>query len=183
MGKPQTAKSTVDLIEKQPPECRQPLPFKEVNAPEYLKRVMFFDPAAVYESVRDKVNPFTRYNWQNINFSDMFPKREDGTCPCGCGKPLPVGRLWADKDCQMFVIGVWNIIGYREQFISLVYEHYFGSTLCMICGKEKWKDCDHIVPIDKGGGGGWLSNYQMICEECHKEKTRQDFNWTKLKQK
>jgi 5-methylcytosine-specific restriction endonuclease McrA len=178
-----TIKSEYDLFEHQPTSCRQPLPYKEIEADAYIKRLVGFDPNEVYEKVRYAVNPYNRYNWQNITFATLFPKRTDGLCPCGCGQPVKVGQLWASKDCQMFVIAVWNIIGYREQFISFVYEKYFGNDKCMICHEHKWKDCDHIVPIDKGGGGAWLSNYQMLCEECHKEKTRQDFNWTKLKSK
>lgn len=33
---------------------------------------------------------------------------------------------------------------------------------------------EHIVPVHKGGGGCWLSNYQFLCESCHKEKTKRD---------
>lgn len=175
---------TYDLFEHQPDGCREPLAVKSTMAQEpYIQRIIRFIPTEIYERIRYKVNPFARYNWQNINFAEMFPRRDDGTCPCGCGKPVPVGKLWAEKDCQMFIIGVWNIIGYREQFISYVYEQHFGNKLCMRCGEHEWKDCDHILPIAKGGGGSWLSNFQMLCEECHKEKTREDFNWTKLKTK
>lgn len=33
---------------------------------------------------------------------------------------------------------------------------------------------DHTLPVKKGGGGCWLSNYQLLCEECHKIKTKQE---------
>lgn len=33
---------------------------------------------------------------------------------------------------------------------------------------------EHIVPVHKGGGGCWLGNYQLMCESCHKEKTKVD---------
>lgn len=33
---------------------------------------------------------------------------------------------------------------------------------------------EHIVPVHKGGGGCWLSNYQLLCEDCHKIKTKND---------
>lgn len=57
--------------------------------------------------------------------------------------------------------------------------------------EEEWKDyrrqynkslhdmaskihLDHIIPVHKGGGGCWLSNYQLLCETCHREKTKQE---------
>ena len=33
---------------------------------------------------------------------------------------------------------------------------------------------EHIIPVHKGGGGCWLGNYQLLCEDCHKEKTKLD---------
>lgn len=33
---------------------------------------------------------------------------------------------------------------------------------------------EHITPVHKGGGGCWLGNYQLLCEDCHKEKTKLD---------
>lgn len=33
---------------------------------------------------------------------------------------------------------------------------------------------EHITPVHKGGGGCWLGNYQLLCEDCHKQKTKND---------
>lgn len=33
---------------------------------------------------------------------------------------------------------------------------------------------EHITPVHKGGGGCWLSNYQLLCEDCHKIKTKSE---------
>jgi hypothetical protein len=172
-----------NLFDEQPESCRQPLPYKELPGVDaYLLRIMFFDPTEVYQRVSDKINPFERYNWQQISFLDLFPDRTDGKCSCGCGEVLRVGkRRWATKDCQMFAINVWNVIGGRQEFIGFVFEKYFGNRMCMKCGEAKWVDIDHIHPVSHGGGGCWLSNFQALCKKCHKEKTRSDFNWTKLK--
>lgn len=40
---------------------------------------------------------------------------------------------------------------------------------------------DHIFPVKLGGGGGWLSNYQLLCHKCHVEKTNEDFGWKQPK--
>jgi len=64
----------------------------------------------------------------------------------------------------------------------------FSSILLSIisCGiVEKYKEYknglsvnaihkDHKIPVHKGGGGCWLDNYQLLCDDCHKDKTKKD---------
>lgn len=33
---------------------------------------------------------------------------------------------------------------------------------------------DHIIPVHQGGGACWLSNYQFLCIDCHKEKSKKE---------
>ena len=172
-----------NLYEHQPEHCRKPLPLKEFpdSLEPYLKRVLLVDPVDIYKRVYEKINPFNRYNW-TIQFAELFPKPTDGKCACGCGNNLPVGKpMWFSKDCQMYAVCVWNVIGGRQEFVGYLFEKYFGNKLCFTCGENDWVDIDHIHPVSKGGGGCWLSNFQGLCKKCHKEKTRSDFNWTKLK--
>jgi hypothetical protein len=170
------------IYDVQPIECRMPLPDREVAATGYMKRVMFFDPTPIYERVKDSINPFNRYNWENVNFTNLFPETADRKCACGCGGDIPKGRSrWATNECQFFAIGVWNVLGGRQDFIRELFKAYYGNQLCMSCGEKKWNDLDHVFPVSKGGGGCWLSNFQGLCKKCHKEKTRQDFSWVKLK--
>lgn len=35
-------------------------------------------------------------------------------------------------------------------------------------------ELDHVTPVWKGGGGCWLNNYQLLCNRCHKIKTKED---------
>lgn len=51
-----------------------------------------------------------------------------------------------------------------------------ASAACAKCGAvtDKWS-VDHIVPI-KDGGGNTPDNLQLLCEACHKEKSRADRN-------
>ena len=169
-----------DLFEHQPDWCRKPLLPKELDADNYIKRVLTYDPTPIYEQFRHRINPFNRYNWQNINFAEMFPKREDGLCACGCGKPRK-GSMWASTECMMFAIGVWNVIGGRQDFINLCLKSYYGHSKCARCNEKEWKEFDHIHAVSKGGGGCWLSNFQGLCKGCHTAKTREDFGWKKLK--
>lgn len=172
-----------DLYGSQPEHCRQALPLKEFpeGLEPYLVRILTIDPADIYARVAHRINPFNRYNW-SIQFAELFPKKEDGTCACGCGRKLPIGKpVWFNKECQMFAMCVWNVIGGRQEFIGYLFEKYHGNKTCMKCGEKDWVDIDHIHPVSHGGGGCWLSNFQGLCKKCHKEKTRQDFNWVKLK--
>ena len=42
---------------------------------------------------------------------------------------------------------------------------------CEICGSSAFLQYDHIVPR-KWGGSNTLSNIQLLCNPCHKDKTR-----------
>lgn len=47
------------------------------------------------------------------------------------------------------------------------------DKVCVTCG-EPGEDVDHIVPV-RAGGQTTLSNLQLLCEDCHIEKSRQDW--------
>lgn len=52
-----------------------------------------------------------------------------------------------------------------------------GRLLCNSCGrrfhekKKQFMTVDHIKPLSKGGPTKW-GNLQLLCLDCHKEKTR-----------
>lgn len=43
---------------------------------------------------------------------------------------------------------------------------------CRNCGKAGRLECDHIVPLAKGGAPLDPANLQTLCRSCHIEKTR-----------
>ena len=45
---------------------------------------------------------------------------------------------------------------------------------CRACGKAGRLECDHIVPLHKGGDPYDRENLQTLCVGCHVEKTRAD---------
>lgn len=52
---------------------------------------------------------------------------------------------------------------------------------CRMCGKNIFGEtfvCDHIIPLFKGGRDWWqdpeMTNFQSLCEDCNKKKTRSD---------
>lgn len=159
----------------------KPLENKELVLEEYLSRLFFEDPAPHYERVKEWFQPLTRYN-KHIAFNQMFPDSTNGICSCGCGKPVKKSKKnWATNECQKYAIGVWLIITGNTQYIHGVLKHYTPEA-CIKCGNSPC-EADHIVAVNQGGGGSWLSNFQFLCKECHKIKTRLDNGWKEMKKK
>lgn len=168
-----------DIYEHQPSECRQPLPFKDITAPAYVKRVLLLDPKYLYERVRYKLNPYSRYNY--ISFNDLFPDCGD-VCSCGCGKVLAGNkRKYATKECQQFAVAIWNIIAGVPDKIKWYLRYYYGNSNCIKCGEPGGYDLDHRVPLKNGGAGCWLSNFDLLCIKCHAIKTAIENDWKKSK--
>lgn len=162
----------------------QPLQHKEVRqCKDYQLRVLFFDPKPIYDRI--DVNHFLRI--QSVPIGKMFPEI-DKFCGCGCGVELSGRRKrWATDQCKYFAQAVWGIINGHSEIISSYLNLYHGIIACVECGlTDSYKEyanglCvnsihkDHIIPVFKGGGGCWLSNYQYLCDNCHKQKTKTDF--------
>ena len=153
----------------------EPLPFKKLKLKySWQERVIFFDPSAIYNRV--KINPLRRIQ-SHLAFPDMFPDRKDGFCSCGCGEVLTGRRRrWATNDCTKFATAVWSIIDGQVG----AYEYYVGKyqgRKCIVCRSRRDLKVDHIIPVKYGGGGCWLSNFQLLCHACHVVKTNTDFGW------
>lgn len=162
----------------QPKQCRYPLDQKEVGEiNQAVKRVLFFDPAEVYERISVQLKPFQRY--QKVSVTDMFLKKNDGFCDCGCGVKL-TGRQqrWAKKECADFTFYVWSIIVGRQDFIGKLIGTYYGYDCAIESCENGDLELDHIIGIKHGGGRSWLSNYQFLCRHHHVKKTRNDFKKT-----
>ena len=156
---------------------------KEVRpCKDYQLRVLFLDPKPIYERIN--VNHFARV--QSVSIADIFP--ENGKlCGCGCGAELSGRkRRWATDGCKYFAQAVWGIINGHSEIISSYLSLYHGVVACVECGlTDAYKEFkngmsvsaihkDHVIPVFKGGGGCWLSNYQHLCDTCHKQKTKTD---------
>lgn len=119
-------------------------------------------------------DPFKRYQKQ-LCIGDLFPDRVDKTCACGCGVQLTGRkRRWATKECekksfQYFSIKQGNITTIRMALYNI------DRGACRMCGEitDNWH-ADHIIPVHKGGGFCEIGNFQTLCIDCHKEKTKID---------
>lgn len=166
------------LFEVQPHWCREKLPFKEIQAPEFVKKVLFFDPAPIYERCGHLINPFERNPKASAISVSIIFKNEPGVCACGCGAKL-TGRKtrWATEGCAKFPVAVYFILQGRTANIYNYLATYNGDC-CHECGDTKVSlFVDHKHPVKLGGAGGWLSNYQLLCSDCHRDKTNRDFGW------
>lgn len=152
------------------------------------RRVLNFNPKEVYSRI--KIDPYKRL--QNIGMDKMFPKPDKKICSCGCGKKL-IGRRrrWATDECQTFAYHVNCIINGHGAIIRSYLELYNRQWACCKCGVmniyQEYKNGiivdgihkDHILAVTNGGGGCWLSNYQLLCVDCHKDKTKNDVRKSK----
>lgn len=121
-----------------------------------------------------KLKPsFTRWNKQKL--AVLFPNKNNGRCGCGCGKKLAAFRKrWASKECEKYALFYLRILQGKRDVIFYFVSLRDGMS-CRSCGVINDKlELDHILPICKGGGGQWLDNYQILCQECHREKTKED---------
>jgi 5-methylcytosine-specific restriction endonuclease McrA len=152
-----------------------PLPFKKLKLKyEWQSRVIFFDPTPVYR--RLKINFYKRIQ-SHLDFKDLFPDRKDGLCSCGCGTALTGRRRrWAADDCAKFALAVWAVIDGQAGSFEYYVAKYHGKK-CARCRSRRDLRVDHIVPVKHGGGGCWLSNFQLLCHTCHVGKTNKDFGW------
>jgi len=171
------------ILDIQPEWCRNPLPKKKIEYddwekehPEYIEKwekVLFFDPIDIYDRIANLVDPHERI--LSISVGEMFPDIK-GYCACGCGVKLTGRRRrWASNVCGTFAFDIRSIICNTYQRASFYIEMYFGIC-CIKCGGNGVQ-LDHIFPVKHGGGGSWLSNYQFLCNRCHRTKTNKDFNW------
>ena len=45
---------------------------------------------------------------------------------------------------------------------------------CSLCGKYGRLECDHLVPLERGGDPWDLDNLQALCRRCHLGKSRDE---------
>lgn len=193
------------LYDIQPIECRQPLPHRELDIKQYgiesdekyqkkvhlINKVLFLDPAPFFERIHTTGDPLQRFNTsRKVGIHILFPNETKGICACGCGQELTgKRRRWATDVCSDFPFEVYSIIAGRADTIRK-YMWYYQHGHCAMCGDElcgSWQphfvhdyDCDHIHPVHLGGGCCWLSNYQLLHRDCHKEKTKKDMQYGRL---
>lgn len=118
------------------------------------------------------INTRVRYQ-KGLTMASLFPSREDGSCACGCGKKL-MGqkKRWFNRDCMVDALIQFYII---KGDTSVIRDELFKreSGFCRECGvyDEKWQ-ADHILSVSEGGGACTLDNFQTLCSDCHKAKTK-----------
>jgi len=123
------------------------------------------------------MNPFERIQ-KELKTHDLFPKIE-GYCACGCGEIL-LGqkKKWFSDICSTNAYIHTAILKGNTSVIRWqLFQKDKGA--CRNCGEitKNWH-ADHIFPVFRGGGACGLDNFQTLCVDCHKEKTRKDLSET-----
>jgi 5-methylcytosine-specific restriction endonuclease McrA len=117
------------------------------------------------------LNQHTRYQ-KGLNTLHLFPSRSDGTCACGCGETLQNSKKrWFSDNCRYFAVTTTLIVKGDTRVIRQQLQ-LRDNGKCANCGCTTFEwEADHIKPVELGGGGCDLDNFQTLCTECHKEKT------------
>lgn len=108
-------------------------------------------------------------------------ERDKGRCAdCGLETEAERSRLrsyaWAWNQ-RHYPPSTWNDPGVfkkpipdhsalREEILNYMAEGFPSPHVT-------WWNADHILPVEFGGGGSTLSNFQTLCLACHKIKSRE----------
>ena len=116
------------------------------------------------------INQYLRYQ-AGLTLNKLYPAKT-GVCACGCNTPLG-GRKkkWASDECRdasyiQFAIVKGDTTIIRECLFQI------DGGACRMCGviADNW-EADHIIPVSHGGGACGITNFQTLCQDCHREKT------------
>jgi 5-methylcytosine-specific restriction endonuclease McrA len=128
---------------------------------------------AIQKIKRYMVDHFKRYQ-VGLMLVDLYPSL-DSKCACGCGCSLPERKKrWYSNECRDSAYITFAII---KGDVSVIREHLYliDRGACRSCGliSDDW-EADHILPVYMGGGACDISNFQTLCNGCHKEKSREN---------
>jgi 5-methylcytosine-specific restriction endonuclease McrA len=115
-------------------------------------------------------DPFRRKcEWKDVyNYHREF----GGMCYCGCGQTTTGNRNFATSKCTSLFYDVAEMIASQGKTLQKFLIKLRGKK-CEKCSKEtSFLEIDHIVEVNEGGGLCWIDNYQLLCSDCHKEKTK-----------
>jgi 5-methylcytosine-specific restriction endonuclease McrA len=122
-----------------------------------------------------KIDKFKRYQ-TSLRVHHLYPAKKDGICDCGCGKELTgKQRRWASTKCTTKVVKEFKIIKGDVQVIREELRRR-DKEICAECNEpaDVWQ-ADHILEVRHGGGGCTLDNFQTLCTDCHKKKTKENY--------
>lgn len=146
--------------------------WSDEEAARILGRVAAMEPAL------PGVDPFERIQ-RRLNLLTCYPARADMTCVCGCGEKLKGRRTrWATDLCRDAAYWAMAVhAGWSSTIRFLLSLRDRG--VCAQCEEQSQGDswgpweADHILSVVEGGGGRGLDNFQTLCLDCHKGKTRE----------
>jgi len=125
--------------------------------------------------------PFERKVLNRVLYGPYLEsKKAEAKCPCGCGNELKMndrGQIerFAHYTCPDMFYRVSEMITNQGEGLRKFLADLRGCR-CEQCQQSQQYisalEVDHIVEVNEGGGMCWIDNYQLLCADCHKDKTK-----------
>lgn len=119
----------------------------------------------------------SRVMWVQTACNMDWLKTEQGYHCIVCGNHLTYRGKYCGYECERYFERNIRHLDFWTRFRERVYKR--DNEHCTMCGNYTSDYvCDHIVPLFKGGIDWWqdpdMTNFQTLCEDCNKIKTRHD---------
>lgn len=162
--------------------CLHPIKLEELNIKGKPKRL------CAWCAVGELLHGNQKYCSNLCSDSAMawsYPQKENSL------KFLLIKQEWKCADCQFDYSPIMKTILRREKEryptspgedrdLNTL-EWYYFKRLKGKCIKERAPEIDHILAICNGGESLGISNHQVLCYTCHKNKTKKDLSGKKKK--
>ena len=77
-------------------------------------------------------------------------------------------RVRPSKECAHYMTHDW-----AEKRAAVLIRDAYRCRSCLRCVSGRHAHVDHVLPLDDGGTDDPL-NLQVLCDECHGRKTREE---------
>lgn len=156
----------------------------------------FFRATKYHGKLRQKYGDYPRFKTGHVNRLAEYKKLITGRpavvgkwlkanqgkfiCVCGCGEPIQLQYEYHSKGVPHYKHGhhpnsrqwSWVENQMRRKFKAAEKELIYAKFKyqCVQCRSDDDLEIDHVIPLSKGGRTE-IKNAQLLCRDCHMDKT------------
>lgn len=114
---------------------------------------------------------------QNKNLDTIFGSGGDGCRVCGESTKNTRLRKYCCKKCRTVAYAVQNFYIWKSLRNRVFKRDNYTCQRCQEKKSDYELECDHIIPISKGGNILDPKNLQTLCKKCHAPKGTSTYNY------